>query len=123
MKDRHKKSAEVVTEGKVLPPHLQAIADKAKRLEDEKGFAITDVTPEGFGPSEAGEPILTTQLTTEQNRLINTINEAKTILKGDVSGKKRAAIEQSLAKAERKLQARPAAEVSVAKSNTDEVEN
>ena len=97
-------------EGKKLPPHLQAIADKAKEIERKKGFTITDVTPEEFGPSEAGEPVPGTQLTTEQNKLISTINEAKTILKGDVSGEKRAAIERSLAKAEKKLEAQPPAE-------------
>ncbi len=98
--------AEPTVEGKVvLSPHLQAIADKAKEIEGKKGFTITDVTPEEFGPSEVGEPAPSTQLTTEQKRLISTINEAKTILKGDVVGEKRLAIEQSLAKAEKKLEA------------------
>ena len=95
----------VTPEGK-LPPHLQAIADKAKTAD----VTITDVTPEGYGPSETGEPVPSTQLTTEQQRLLNTINEAKTILKGDVSGEKRKSIERSLAKAEKdyKALAKPA---------------
>jgi len=93
-------------EGK-LPPHLQIVADKVKEIDKQRGFTIEDVTPEGFGPSKASEPYPSTQLTTEQQRLINTINEAKTILKGDVAGDERAAIERSLAKAEKKLEAKP----------------
>jgi hypothetical protein len=90
-------------EGK-LPPHLQIIADRAKAIEKQKGFTIEDVTPEGFGPSETTEPIpREPHLTTEQMRLIDSINEGKTILKGKISGDKRVAVERSIANSEKKL--------------------
>lgn len=79
---------------------------KARELDRQKGYTIIDVTPEGYGPEEATTESISTersQYTTEQQKLMSSIAEAKTLLKGKVSGEKRAAIERSLKSAEKKL--------------------
>ena len=69
---------------------------------------VTDVTPEGYGPVAATAGSLPTSpldvhLGTDAGKLRASINEANTILKGNVSGAQRSAIERTRDNAQAKL--------------------
>lgn len=97
-----------------LPPHLRDMAAKM----EARGFgsaAVSDVTPDGFGPGEPTADSVSTrpgdrQLTTEERRVRNSIDEAKTLLRGKMEAPKRAAIERQMARDEQKLEALQSAE-------------
>lgn len=75
-----------------LPPHLVAMAEK---MESRYRATVSDVTPEGYGPSLAdagGE-------TTEMRKALNAIDEGNTLLRSPMEPDKREAIERSVMKA------------------------
>lgn len=97
--------------GKQYPPHMQALLEKAKQHDAKaaaQGFTISDVTPEGYGPTgptEGSHDPNAFEHDTRVHKLRNAINEAETLLRGKVKGDKRKAIEASLAKKRAELSA------------------
>lgn len=87
-------------------PELEALVNPIHKMEPK----IRDVTPEGYGPGkptpdsvEAFPHGQERHQTTEEQSLRRSIADAQTILKGKVSGDKRAAVEKSLKDSTEKL--------------------
>lgn len=90
-----------------FPPHMQRLLEMARAYDERHKVAITDVTPDGYGPTESAASYSTAapHLTAEQSRLRRSISEAQTILKGRMPQEKRAAIQRSLRRAQEQLNA------------------
>lgn len=97
-----------------MAAHREKLSAMASDYDAKRGFTMTDRTPEGYGPtgnSEGGQsssPHDYHQSTEEMNKR-NSINEAKVILRGKISGDKRDALERSLTKMEKELADMPKA--------------
>ena len=77
------------------------LIEKLDKLDKGNKAAIRDVTPEGFGPSESNynagaDPERLHVDPVEFNKLKSSINEAQTLLKGNLSPEKQAQIHRSL---------------------------
>jgi hypothetical protein len=92
-----------------LAEHRKNLLAKAEEYDKKRGVTIKDVTPEGYGPTEptaeSVQPSSEWHLTTEQQKLRASINEAQTLLKGKLSTEKRNQIERSLKQAQDKFDA------------------
>ena len=87
-------------------PELEALVNPIHKMVPK----IRDVTPEGYGPGKSTPDSVeafphgqTRHQTTEEQSLRRSIADAQTILKGKVSGDKRAAVEKSLKDSTEKL--------------------
>lgn len=81
-----------------LPPHLQALVKKMEATGWNERAAIRDVTPEGYGPVDGPGDGVTpqeweNQRTTEERKLVNTIQETQTRLRGKLSTEARTGLE------------------------------
>ena len=90
------------------PSDKQVDHTQGERPERATVAVWKDVTPEGYGPSETPVEDLSPQfrdskLITEWDKLQNSLNEGKTILKGKMTPEKRLAVEKSVASTEAKI--------------------
>ena len=96
-----------------MQEHRARLLEQARKYDEAQaaknaatGWNMQDVTPPGYAPEQSSESSwdpLARHLTTEQQKLQASINEAKTILRGKISGPKRRAVEDSLKKTEDRL--------------------
>jgi len=85
------------------------LIEKLEKKDGGNKAAIRDVTPEGFGPTESNynagaDPERLHVDPVEFNKLKSSINEAQTLLKGDLSPEKQAQIHRSLEATKKKLE-------------------
>lgn len=87
---------------RTLHPDIIAKAKAYDEAAAKNGFSIRDVTPAGYG-NEGTDDLKPRHQSTEEQKLRNSVNEGKTLLRGSVSGEKRASIERSVKNSEARL--------------------
>jgi polyhydroxyalkanoate synthesis regulator phasin len=118
LQDHKKAVQQALREGKPVPPEVLADypeLNNPDRIEVENnptspgGFTVNDVTPKGYGPVEpsleSSDTTSRSHLTTEQQALLRSIGEGRTMLKGKLSAEKRAQVERAVSSAQAKLDA------------------
>ena len=86
--------------------HVDGLRKKAAEYDAAHNVSITDVTPQGYGPTD--EKSLPPsppprQQSQEEQSLRRSINEGETLLRGKIAGDKRLLVERTVAKAKAKL--------------------